>query len=275
MKQRLSVSQKKKPPAKNSKKREAYLSVGDHLESLRRHLITVLVIILALSLIFFGVSRFLHSFLISPYSELTGQKLLLRNVYGGVEVLIKISIMSGITFGLPFCFSIIWRFVTPALSRPTAWRGHFSVAASALLFWLGLATAWLYIFPFALTFLFQDMLLEGVSPQTTVEKYYSFLFLLHIGCGLVFQIPLLTVVLGWLGILSVAWHKKKWKYVAVSTLVFCAFITPPDPLSQLFLSFLLLFLYAVSVFIVFLLEGKGKGKGKNSRIRSPRRPSAA
>ena len=245
-KQRVSKKQRYKSESKR------YLSVGDHLEELRWRLIFILITIFGISLISFFFSSYIHSFLIAPYARLTNQKLLLHNVYGSVEVLIKISITLGITLSLPICLSILWRFVTPALNTKTSYIGQFSVAASALLFWSGLALAWLYIFPLTLRFLFQDVLLSGVSPQTTVEKYYSFLFLLHIGCGLAFQLPLLSVILGALRILSITWHKKNWKYVVVATLLFTALITPPDPLSQLLLSALLLCLYALSVFLVWL-----------------------
>ena len=237
----------------SASKKERYLSVGDHLEELRWRLITVILTVFIISLAAFFFSPLVHNFLIGPYAALTDQKLLLHNVYGSIEVLIKISITLGLTLSLPICLSILWRFITPALNTKMAWIGHFSVGASALLFWSGLALAWFYIFPLALHFLFQDVLLAGVSPQTTVEKYYSFLFLLHIGCGLAFQLPLLSVVLGALGILSITWHQKNWKYVVVAALLFTALITPPDPLSQLILSALLLCLYAISVFLVWLI----------------------
>ena len=255
----LMANRKAKGSLYKAKSRKAkYTTVGDHLEELRLRLIAIILIILAISLVAFVFSHSLHRLLIAPYTSLTNNKLLLHNVYGSIEILLKVSIMSGITLGLPICCSILWKFVTPALERKTAWVGYFTVAASSILFWLGLWVAWQYIFPLALGFLFQDVLLEGVSPQTTVEKYYSFLFLLHIGSGLVFQLPLLTVVLGWLGILQSSWHKKQWKYVVIVTLLFAAFITPPDPISQLLFAFILLALYVASVFLVWLLERKYK-----------------
>ena len=234
-------------------KNERYLSVGEHLEELRWRLIAVILTVFGFSLLAFFFSFAIHDFLIRPYAALTEQKLLLHNVYGSIEVLIKISVTLGITLSLPICLSIIWRFISPALSTSLAWIGHLSVAASALLFWGGLALAWFYIFPLALEFLFQDVLLKGISPQTTVEKYYSFLFLLHIGSGIAFQLPLLNLILGALGILPLSWHKKNWKYIVIATLLFTALITPPDPLSQLLLSFLLLCLYALSVFLLWFI----------------------
>ncbi len=244
----------KQSSTKKKQSPERHLNVGDHLEELRRYILAVLMVVVVLTVIAFIFSRPIHSFLIQPYKQLTDHKLLLANVYGSLEVLFKISIMSGLTIGLPICFSILWKFVTPALNSFTSYIGYVTVIASSFLFWSGLSVAWYYIFPVSLQFLFQDMLLDGVAPQTTVEKYYGFLFLLHIGCGIIFQMPLLIIILGWLGILGISWHKKKWKYIAVSMLFFSAFITPPDPISQLILACLLLGLYGTSVLAVWLIE---------------------
>ena len=259
-----SSSEKRKTEAKKKKaksKDKDHLSVGEHLEELRWRLIAVILTVLGISLLVFFFSRLIHNFLIGPYSALTDQKLLLHNVYGSIEVLIKISLSLGLTLSLPICLSILWRFITPALSRKMAWIGHLSVGASALLFWGGLSLAWFYIFPLALHFLFQDMLLDGVSPQTTVEKYYSFLFLLHIGCGLAFQLPLLGLVLGILEIIPIDWHKKNWKYLVVATLLFTALVTPPDPLSQLVLSLLLLCLYGLSLLLLWIILKSRRRRG--------------
>lgn len=250
-KKQIKHSKKSQKPLKQ---KEAYLTIGDHLEELRWRLIFIFAIILILSIVCFIFGKTIHNFLIQPYLELTAHKLLLHNVYGSLEVLLKLSFMLGFTFGLPICLSLLWGFVTPAIKNKHAWWGHCTVAASSLLFWSGLWLAWQYLFPLSLQFLFQSMLLEGVAPQTTVEKYYSFLFLLHIGCGLVFQLPLLIIILGWLNILSMAWHRKNWKYIALITLVLAAVITPPDPLSQLVLAGLMCALYATAVFIVWLIE---------------------
>lgn len=249
-----SVSKKSSRKGIPKKHQKDYLSLGDHLEELRWRLISVVFTIIGLSILSFIFSSHIHSFLIEPYLNLSSEKLLLQNVYGSIEVLIKISITLGISLSLPICLSLLWRFVTPALSSRIAWLGHLAMASSACLFWAGMAVAWFYIFPLALKFLFEDTLIRGVSPQTTVEKYYSFLFLLHIGSGLMFQMPLIVIFLGWIGILSVEWHKRKWKFLVLVVLILTAVLTPPDPLSQIILSGLLLFLYICSVFIVWLIE---------------------
>ena len=248
------IYNKKKAKKKKEKLDDTYLSVGDHLEVLRRYLLAILGVLFFFSIIAFIFSSHLHSILIEPYLKLSSQKLILQSVYGNIEVMLKLAFLCGFSISFPICLSIFWRFITPALENKTAYLGYIAVIFSSFLFWSGLFVAWAYIFPLALNFLFHDILLEGVSPQTTVEKYYSFLFLLHIGTGVVFQMPLLTIVLGYLDVLGIAWHKKRWRFVVIGSLFFSAFITPPDPLSQLALTALLLLLYFFSVFIVYLIE---------------------
>ncbi len=247
---------KKVPP----KYEESVLTLGEHLEELRSHLIWALIVIIFICSITLGASNFLHNILITPYTKLTQQKLLLQNVYGSLEVLAKIGINMGLILALPICLSILWNFAVPALSRKVAFLGHLCVAVSAILFWIGVLVAWYYLIPLSLGFLFQDFMIDGVSPQTTVEKYYSFLFLLFIGCGLVFQLPMLTIALGFLGILNFNWHKKYWRYIILVTFIFSAIITPPEPISQIILSSMLLILYSIAVSIVWLIEKTSKKK---------------
>lgn len=172
----------------------------------------------------------------------------------------KLSVLCGVVVTLPISISILWGFVTPAVSRKTAWIGRIVVAVSALLFWSGVAVAWFYIFPLSLRFLFQDTLLWGLSATHPVEAYYNFLFTLHIGSGVAFQLPLVLVILGALGIITMDWHSRSWKYILVAIFFFSAVLTPPDPVSQIVLGSALSLLYGISVLIVFLLE-KARRKG--------------
>jgi sec-independent protein translocase protein TatC len=230
------------------------MSIGDHLEELRWRIFAIAGVLLLFA-IACGVFSFqLHDFLIKPYHDLTGLKLLLGNAYGPLEILIKLSIMAGLTLSLPLVIGIAWGFVTPALQTRQARYGYGIILASSFLFWGGLFFCWYYIFPLSLKFLFIDMLPPGVQPQLTMEKYYSFLFLLHTGSGLFFQLPLIVILLGALEIVPLAWHGRSYKYVVVSIFIIGAIVTPPDPLSQIVLSCTLLALYGISLGVVFILE---------------------
>lgn len=244
----------KKSSSKKSSSQEKILTLGEHLEELRKRIIGMILTIFSISVAIFLFSQEIHKILVSPYSNLTRDVLLLQSVYGNMEVILKLSLTCGFAIGLPVCIFLLWGFASPAVNRKASRVGNISVAFSSLLFWGGVLFAWYYIFPAALAFLLEGIPLEGVSSQTSVEKYYSFLFLVHIGCGVAFQMPLLTVILGWLGILTFQWHRKNWQYSTVAILAFSALITPPDPLSLIISASILFMLYIASVSIVFVSE---------------------
>ena len=239
--------------------REKYMSLGDHLEELRRRIIVMIVVVVVFSLAIGFFIREIHDFLMQPYLEATakdfpGTKLYLKKVSGSLIVIIKLSITLGFTASLPILINILWGFVTPAVSRFTTIIGHLTVAASSLLFWSGIAICWTFILRFALKFFLRDYLLPHVNPMVSLEEYYGFLLWIHIGTGLGFQLPLINVILGAMGILTVDWHKRSWKYILVSIFVFSAFITPPDPITQSILGGALTLLYGVSILIIWIME---------------------
>lgn len=234
--------------------RERPMTIGDHLEELRRRVIMILVVAGSATVVAIFLSTDIHSFLVSPYLKLTSSQLLLQNVYGGMEVLLKVAAAAGLTLTFPILIYILWGFVTPAVSRRTALIGHIIVASSATLFWIGVAFCWIYVFPLSLQFLFIDLLPPGVSPQTSVEKYYAFLFLLHMGAGVSFQLPLLLILLGAMGVVTIAAHRRIWRYVIVGIFIFSGAITPPDWVSQVAFGGVLTSLYVISVAVVAVIE---------------------
>ncbi|MBU44982.1 MAG: twin-arginine translocase subunit TatC [Spirochaetaceae bacterium] len=242
--------------------RERYMSLGDHLEELRKRLLWIIGVVIFASVGFGIFSYDLHSILVQPFKAVSDYPLLLQAVAGPLDVVIRLSLLLGILSTAPIILWILWGFVTPAVSRKVAWIGHMSVLTSGLLFWGGVVFTWFNLFPISLEMFFKVMLmgLENTIPQTTIEKYYSFLFMVHMGAGLIFQVPLLIVALGALGILTVEWHKKYWRFFITAVFILSAIITPPDPLTQSILAGPIIALYAIAVGIVWLLERSRRKK---------------
>ncbi len=242
------------PYEQEQEDRDAYMSVGDHLEELRVRIFWMIGVIAGLAGVAGFFSGTLHDYLVMPYAALTDQNLILQNVYGPMEIFIKVSVLAAVIVGFPALVYILWGFVTPAVSRRTALYGHLAVAASALLFWTGIAVCWLYIVPLSLRFFFVGMQMDGVDPILSVERYYGFLFALHLATGLAFQLPIVLIALGAFGILTVAWHKRTWRFALVIIYISSAIITPPDPWSMLGVGTLLALLYVLSIGVVWLIE---------------------
>ena len=238
--------------------REKYMTLGDHLEELRRRIFAILGVWLSISIIVGIFSEDIHKFLVQPFKEISKQPLLLGTIYGPLEIYFKLSIILGMIISLPFILSILWGFITPALSKRTAMQGYIIIFISSLLFWVGVFFAWEYLFPLSLKMMLEFFLPSETIAQTTIEKYYGFLFLILIGTGATFELPLLVIFLGYLSILTLEWHKKVWKFIIVIIFVFSAIITPSDPFSMFVLAIPLTILYFLSVGIVWMFELRRK-----------------
>jgi sec-independent protein translocase protein TatC len=238
--------------------REKYMTLGDHLEELRRRIFAILGIWILFSCLAGIFIEDIHKFLVQPFKEISSEPLILGTIYGPLEIYFQLSIIIGILISLPISLSILWGFITPALSKRSAILGHIVIIISSILFWVGVIFAWIYLFPLSLKMMLNYLLPYQAIAQTTIEKYYSFLFLIIIGTGVTFQLPLLVILLGALGIVTMEWHKKAWKFIIVLLFLFSAIITPPDPLSMFVLAIPLVALYFSSVGIVWLIELRRK-----------------
>ncbi|MFN3604136.1 MAG: twin-arginine translocase subunit TatC [Leptonema sp. (in: bacteria)] len=238
--------------------REKYLTIGDHLEELRIRIFLIIGVWLFFSFLAGFFIEDIHIFLVQPFKKISQQPLLLGTIYGPLEIYFKLALIIGILVSLPINLNILWGYVTPALQKKTAVLGHISIFVSSILFWFGVVFAWIYLFPFSLNMMLTYFLPAETIAQTTVEKYYSFLFLILIGTGLSFQLPLVVIFLGALEILTLEWHKKFWKFIIVILFVLSAFVTPPDPFSMFVMALPLLLLYLISVGFVWLIESSRK-----------------
>ena len=130
---------------------------------------------------------------------------------------------------------------------------------SPLLFILGASLVFFYVFPYVMEFaLNQQTLTDGdqVDLLTKISDYLKLATTLFLAFGLSFQLPVILSLLGRAGIVSAAALKKARKYALFGIAVFAAFVTPPDPITQIVLGAAIYLLYEVSILSVSLLEKK-------------------
>jgi len=167
---------------------------------------------------------------------------------------IKISFYTGILFSSPFLISQLILFLLPGLTIDEKKIILPILISSLILFLLGLLFSYYTLIPAALNFFlaYSD---EVIEPFWSFDQYFEFILTLFYSTGIAFQIPILQILLGLLDIISVQQMLAAWRYVILISTIIGAILTPStDPLTQLLLSFAILFLYFSGLGILSLIK---------------------
>ena len=229
---------------------EVEMSLFDHLEELRLRIFYSLIVV-----VIGVVGCFLYVRPIVKLLEVPAGAVKFLQLAPGEYffVSIKVAGYSGLLIATPFIFYQIALFVLPGLTRKE--RGLLGPVffGSSFLFLGGLVFAYIALIPAALNF-FITYGADVVEQLWSIDKYFEFVLLLMFSTGLAFQIPIVQVLLGVLGIVSSKTMLSGWRYVVLGAAVLGAVLTPStDPLTQSLLGGAVLALYFGGVGLVKLL----------------------
>jgi len=246
------------PPRAGKKRQRAPLrtmSFFQHLEELRATLIRMLLVGAAAATAGWFVSERLLGLLVP--AEL-GQ-VHYFNPTEGFMIRFKVSIAVGLLVAMPILLMQVWSFVAPGLFQNEK-RFVFPVLlASTLLFYLGLAFAYAFVVPRMVSF-FLSFSAATLKPIINVTQYFSFVTKFCLAFGLVFQIPVVIVLLAWLGLVTPRQLLSQWRYGVVIIFIVAAWLTPPDAVSQVMMAIPMVVLYMGAIGLAFVV-----GRRRQSR----------
>jgi sec-independent protein translocase protein TatC len=224
----------------------------DHLEELRRRLIWSLVVLVALSVGgFFVVTGFdVIGLLERPFHYvLPGQDLLFTSPTTPVLVSLKLGFVVGFILASPFLAWQLWAFFEPALYEHERRLILPAIGLGFVLFLVGIAMAYFFVLPFGLEFLlgFQS---QSLSPIITVDEYLSFATRLILAFGLIFEMPVILVLLSMIGLVTTDGLRKYRRHAVVGLAAASALLTPDDVGTMLMLLGPMLLLYEFSIVLV-------------------------
>ena len=216
------------------------MSLFDHLDELRsRILYSLIAVLLGVVGCFTGVRQIVE--LLEVPAQ--GAKFLQLSPGEYFFVSIKVAGYSGILIASPFILYQVIQFVLPGLTRRERRLIGPVVIGSSVLFFAGLAFAYIALVPAALNF-FISYGADVVEQMWSIDRYFEFVLLLMFSTGLAFQIPVVQLLLGLLGIVSSEQMLSGWRYVLLGAAVLGAVLTPStDPITQSLLGGAVLFLY--------------------------------
>ena len=171
---------------------------------------------------------------------------------------LKLAGFGAVVMSFPVLASQVYGFVAPGLYRRERRAFLPFLVASPLLFTLGAALVYFFIFPFVLWFsLSQQIIGAGaitVELLPKVSDYLTLVTTLLMAFGLCFQLPVVLTLLGLAGMISSDALREFRRYAIVAIFVVAAIVTPPDPISQLMLALPIILLYEVSIWCVRVIE---------------------
>lgn len=172
-----------------------------------------------------------------------------------------VAMIGGLIVAFPYVFWEIWRFVKPALSDNEK-RGTTGVIFwVSLLFFIGVAFGYFILTPLMVNFYFTYKLSDKIKIIPTFSDYLENFFYSTVGIGLLFQLPLLIIILAKSGIITGTMLKKIRRHAFVVILILAAVITPTtDPLSLAVVTVPLYILFEISVSLASKIERKNLEK---------------
>ena len=230
---------------------EVEMPLVDHLEELRQRVLRSLLAVVIAAAACLVVVKPLVRLLEAPANGIHFLQLAPGEF---LFVSFKVAGYGGLTLALPYVLFQVLAFVLPGLTLRERRLIAPAVAGSAVLFLAGLAFAWWALVPAALRFLVTYGA-DVVEPLWSIERYLDFVLLLMLATGLAFQLPVLQLLLGVLGLVRWRMMLGAWRWVVLSAALAGAVLTPStDPITMLLLAGAITALFMVGVGLVALTE---------------------
>jgi len=215
-----------------------------HLEELRSRIIKSLLAVVFGSFVAWFFLDQITEFLIAPVGKLYYMK-----PGEAFFTYVKIDITAGFLIALPIIFFHAWKFFLPALTVSERAILGAIVPLSVLLFFVGLAFAFFFILPTALKF-FMGFTTEDLQSMFSFQNYFDFVIMFMLPFGFVFELPLVIIILGKLGILTSEFLAKYRRIVFFLSFVIGALVTSPDVFTQIAVAIPVMSLYEVGYLVV-------------------------
>ena len=177
-----------------------------------------------------------------------------------IIVYFYVGFLGALGISLPAMLYFTAKFVAPGLKEEELRLMMPAMVIAVLLFALGSAFAFLFILPAGIAFM--SWMAQGMNLEMfpDAQSYYSLVIFVTIAIGITFELPLVVIILIYLGVLNPDWLKKNRRIVFVIILIFAAIVTPPDVITQISLTIPLYLMYEASLVIGERLRKKKLAK---------------
>ena len=238
------------------------MTFWDHLDELRSVIIRVLVVTVIAAVVAFCLKDEMFAIVLAPRSSdfityrLMGVEpfnVSLMNTGLTEQFLIhmKTAMYAGVLVASPYIIYMLFRFVSPALYDNERRYATLLCGSGYLMFMLGTAINYFLIFPLTVKFLGTYQVSPDVVNMLTLQSYMDTLLMMSLVMGIVFELPVVSWILGRMGLVNAQMMQSMRRHAIVAILVVAAIITPTtDAFTLLVVALPIWLLYELSILIV-------------------------
>lgn len=226
-----------------------------HLIELRNRLLIAVGSVLVLFLCLVPFANELYEWFAKPLmaSLPQGSSMISTEPHGPFFIPFKFAFACAFALAVPMVLYQVWAFVAPGLYKNEKSIALPLVVSSTVLFYLGILFAYYIVFPLIFSF-FVGMAPEGVAVMTDISAYMSFALKLFFAFGVAFEVPVATVLLARMGVVSTQAMAEQRPYIILGAFVLGMLMTPPDVFSQIMLAVPVCLLFELGLFFARRLE---------------------
>lgn len=242
--------------------RVSEMSFWEHLDALRGSLLRMLAAAVVAGVVAFCLKDLLFQLVLAPaqsdfflYRWLGAEPFHLRLVNTGLTeqfmVHMRVALTAGLIAASPYLLWVLYSFVSPALYVRERRVSVRVVTAAYAMFLVGVVVDYVFFFPLTVRFLGTYQVSGDVENMLTISSYVDTLLMMSLAFGIVFEIPVVSWLLGRMGLLRAEWMRHFRRYAIVVILIVAAIITPTsDAFTLLIVSLPIWLLYEVSILLV-------------------------
>lgn len=224
----------------------------DHLSVLRKHVFRATIwFALAACIGFYFVDRAWEVLMI-PLCELRPQQCYVypRDLMESFWVYLKLGALLALFISSPALFAELWGFVAPGLYKHERRLVLPFSLAVGVLFSAGAAFGFFAVFPTAFKFFFGLEKENGFVYLLSMKGYFSLCATLLIAFGVVFELPLVMMMISGFGLVPPRWFRRYRRFMYLAMLIFSAVVTPTtDPVTMILMGGPMIVLYEIGILL--------------------------
>lgn len=220
----------------------------EHFEELRKRLLTVMYFFVAALFVGFYFSKsVIYQLQNAPWTEHVQMHAF--QVTDPIKIYLVVIVIIAFIIILPVIMYQIWAFISPGLSEKERKITLLYIPVVMILMLVGFAFSYFIVVPYVIQFTFALSVEMGIETTIGINQYFGFLFRTILPFGFIFQMPVLTLFLTQLGIITPMFLRKNRKYSYFIMFVLAAIIAPPDIMTHILLTIPMIILYEVSIYV--------------------------